>query len=59
MDKQIKNIAEAFKGVFTEEELKKMEEGFNAWRNKTLEEKEKIVKDAYDKSMENQNPIDY
>ena len=38
---QIKELAEKFKGIFTEEELEKMEKDFEEWKKKTLEEQNK------------------
>lgn len=58
-DERIVKIAEAFKGVFTEEELKKMEKDYEEWKNKTLEEKSKEVQTAYSRSIANQNYFDY
>jgi len=63
MDSQRKDIivdiTEAFKGVFTKEELEKMEKDFEEWKKKSLEEKNAIVEAAVSSSRENQNPIDY
>lgn len=58
-DERIVKIVEAFKGVFTEEELKKMEKDYEEWKTKTLEEKSKEVEMAYSRSIENQNYFDY
>ena len=63
MDSQRKDIivdiTEAFKGVFTKEEIEKMEKDFEEWKKKSLEEKNAIVEAAVSSSRENQNPIDY
>lgn len=58
-DERIVKIVEAFKGVFTEEELKKMEKDYEEWKTKTLEEKSKEVEMAYSRSIANQNYFDY
>jgi soluble cytochrome b562 len=40
LNEQIKDVAEAFKNMFTKEELEKLQKDFNEFQKRMLEEKE-------------------